>query len=112
MSLAAVRRMLRTSRLSWLLVLALWLPVAQWTAAMHVLVHLQEADNGHDGGHDGLAACDVAAASLHAAAPPPPLPAAPPADSPRARYQALAPGIGPAHSPLPYRSRAPPLPHA
>ncbi|HEX7889123.1 MAG TPA: hypothetical protein VF522_07170 [Ramlibacter sp.] len=105
---------LRQQPLRWLLVLALWLPFAQWAAAVHVLEHLHETTITADAEPKGLTACDtcVVAAALQAAAPVPPAlpPALPTAgqstpDGPVAAQVTAAPH-------LPYRSRAPPLPHA
>lgn len=105
---------LRRQPLTWLLAFVLWLPAAQWFAAVHVLEHLHEAATTVDVEPKGLTACDtcVVAAALQAAAPvpqvaPPALPAlahAGPATLATAQV-AAAPA-------LPYRSRAPPLPHA
>jgi hypothetical protein len=105
-----LRRLLRTSRLTWLLVLALWLPAAQCLAATHILAHLQQvAPDTHPG---GLAACDVAVASLQATAPPATVAPALCAVLPRVSPAAHATGIAAAGAPLAYCSRAPPLPHA
>jgi hypothetical protein len=115
MTLAHLRRTLRIRPWAWLLVLAVWLPAAQWVAATHVLVHLQAARSA-DRGDVGLAAgCDlcVAAAAVTGSAP---APAAPVAALPVLPPQAQ-PGPVAARPPfllplLAYRSRAPPLPHA
>jgi hypothetical protein len=77
---------------------------------MHLLVHLQQA--APDGHPAGLAACDVAAASLQAAAPPAAIPASLQALLPRVTPASPATGIAAAGAPLAYLSRAPPLPHA
>lgn len=102
----ATRRLLTASRLAWLLVLALWLPVAQVQAATHLLVHLQQA--APDGHPPGWAACDVAAASLQAVAPPAVLPPPAPALLPQAQPVLAATGLVAAGALLGYRSRAPP----
>jgi hypothetical protein len=105
---------LRRRPLTWLFALVLWLPVAQWAAAVHVLEHLHQATSSAGAEPKGLTACDtcVVAASLQAAAPVPQV--APPAlpvlaqagpDTRATAQVAAAPT-------LPYRSRAPPLPHA
>ena len=105
-----LRRLLRSSRLTWLLVLALWLPAAQCLAATHILVHLQQvAPDGHPG---GLAACDVAVAPLQAGAPAATIPPAFSAPLPQVSPETHAAGIPASGAPLAYRSRAPPLPPA
>ena len=105
---------LRRRPLTWLLALVLWLPVVQWAAAVHVLEHLHEAATSSAAEPKGLTACDtcVVAASLQAAAPvprfaPPALPVLAQAD-PDTRTTAQVAGA----PTFPYRSRAPPLPHA
>lgn len=102
---AAARR-----HFAWLLALALWVPVAQWVAATHLLVHLQEALAAAEPEPDGLSACDtcVVAAALHAAAPPPATaPASPPPEARVLRLPATTADVA-AATPLGYRSRAPP----
>jgi hypothetical protein len=114
MTLADLRCTLRTRPWAWLLVLAVWLPAAQWEAATHALVHLQAA-KAVDGKDAGLAAsCDlcVVAAAVAGSAPAP---------APVAALPVLPPEVQPAPAPvaaplllalLAYRSRAPPLPYA
>ena len=41
MALPTFRRVIASRQLGWLLALALWLPMAQWAAATHTLLHLQ-----------------------------------------------------------------------
>ncbi|MVQ28628.1 hypothetical protein [Ramlibacter pinisoli] len=116
MTLAAFRRTLRSHPLGWLLVLALWLPAAQWAAATHALLHLQSASAGSDRqapAHLPIQ-CDLCAvaAVVGGAAPASAAPAALPPAPPLAQ-----PSFQPAPAPRPvaiaaYRSRAPPLPHA
>jgi hypothetical protein len=108
-------RSVRCRRFAWLLALALWLPVAQWVAATHFLQHLHtSAGDEREQPAQLPASCEthLIAAAISGGAPlpaaPPPLPALPPHALPR-----LAVADGVATRPhLPYRSRAPPLPHA
>lgn len=116
MALSALRSLIhRRGSMAWLLALVLWLPVAQWAAASHALLHLPgaAADRGDAPAHPP-APCDtcIVAAALGAAAP----------QSPAAI--ALLPGLHQAHPQAPqpadallpvaapYRSRAPPSLHA
>ena len=116
MPIASVRRLLHRRRsLAWLLALVLWLPVAQWAAATHALLHLPAAtlNDGDRPAHlpGSCNTCVVAAAVLGAApgaefdAPPPPA---------AAQSQPLAPHavFVPLPQRAPYHSRAPPLLHA
>lgn len=116
MAFASIRTALRGRRLAWLLALALWLPVAQWAAATHALLHLHGSVVASGGAADDPAghlpgSCElcVVAAALGAGAPasasPLPFPALAPA-APPAWRDAPAPGQRPA---LAYLSRAPPL---
>jgi hypothetical protein len=94
----------RCRRFAWLLALALWLPVAQWVAATHFLQHLHtSAGDEREQPAQLPASCEthLIAAAISGGAPPP-----------HALPQvAVADGVAtPPY--LPYRSRAPPLPHA
>jgi hypothetical protein len=121
MEFAALRSAVRSRRFAWLLALAFWLPVAQWTAATHALLHLHAAA-GTQGAPDDErrqpaqlpGPCDlcVVAAAIGGAAP-----------LPAATSVAVAQGAGdaPAYNPPPallaapalaYLSRAPPALHA
>ena len=121
MEFAALRSAARTRRFAWLLALALWLPVAQWTAATHALLHLHAATGTQGAGEDERrqpaqlpTPCDLCmvAAAIGGAAP---LPATP------SVLVANAVGEAPAFHPRPvllaaptlaFRSRAPPALHA
>jgi len=121
MEFAALRSAARTRRFAWLLALALWLPVAQWTAATHALLHLHPATGSQGTADDERrqpaqlpGPCDlcVVAAAIGGAAPlaaAPSMPVAQVAGDPPAYRPALAPLAAPA---LAYRSRAPPALHA
>jgi hypothetical protein len=105
----------RCRPLAWLLALALWLPVAQWVSATHVLHHLHtRSGEAREEPAQLPASCDIhlAVAAISGGAPlpatRPPLPALPPHALPQL---AVADGVATRPS-LPYRSRAPPLPHA
>lgn len=114
MVLARLRSAVRTRRFAWLLALALWLPVAQWAAAAHALVHLHDSvvateAAGKPGAHLP-GACDlcVVAATLGSGAPAPQLAldfGAPAPAAHRAWHVAALPDLAPA---LPYLTRAPP----
>ena len=115
MTLAWVRRLLRSRWSALWLAWALCLPVAQWTYTVHALVHLKAAARHERENPAQLpancATCAVVAAIGGSA----PLPTAPVLAAPdAARVPASAPpGAAPAFlSSLPYRSRAPPLQHA
>ena len=120
MEFAALRSAVRTRRFAWLLALALWLPVAQWTAATHALLHLHAAA-GTQGAADERrqpaqlpGPCDlcVVAAAIGGAAPLPAahgVPLAQVAGDPPAYLPQAALFAAPA---LAYRSRAPPALHA
>jgi hypothetical protein len=115
MGLARVRRLITSRRLGWVLAFALWLPMAQWAAATHTLLHLHAsvAEDGEQPAHlpESCESC-VVAATLLAAAPgvapgprlPPPAPAAQPP-----RQRAVLP---PRPERTAYDSRAPPYLHA
>jgi hypothetical protein len=114
MVLPQLRSAVRNRRFAWLLALALWLPVAQWAAATHALLHLHDsvtANAADDPAVDLPGACDlcVVAAALGSGAPAPQAApafgAAPPAVRP-AWHVAALPELAPA---LPYLTRAPPL---
>jgi hypothetical protein len=112
MALTAIRRLLRRrSSIAWLLALVLWLPVAQWAAASHALLHLSgtAADGSERPAHlPGSCGTCIVAAAIGGAAP----------QSPPAITFLPAPGHALPHPPLPpgavllfaapYRSRAPP----
>ena len=116
MPIASVRRLLNRRRsLAWLLALVLWLPVAQWAAATHFLLHLPSAalDESERAAHPpgSCNTCVVAAAMLGAA------PAAEFTAPATPRFaQVQAPAFDAAAAPppqrAPYHSRAPPLLHA
>lgn len=106
-----LRSLVRCRPWAWLLALALWLPAAQWAAATHFLVHLQQASHAHEG-VPAKAPCDVAAAALNAFAPGSADLAHLP-DAPPHALSVLPPAEAPASAPvLAYRSRAPPASHA
>ena len=118
MAFAVLRSAART-RFAWLLALALWLPVAQWCAATHALLHLQANSTQTASGEERQqpaqqpGPCDlcVVAASIGGAAP---LPAAAEVPVLQATGEAAAdlPLPPPAAAPiLAYRSRAPPSLH-
>lgn len=116
MALTPFRRRARPHRLAWLLALALWLPVAQWAAATHALLHLHASvSDERDPPAHLPQSCDtcVVAAVIGGGAPlpatAPALPAMPPCHA-----QPLPPAEAGVRDPLllAYRSRAPPLPHA
>lgn len=121
MEFAALRSAVRTRRFAWLLALALWLPVAQWTAATHALLHLHAATGTQGAAEDERrqpaqlpGACDlcVVAAAIGGAAPlpdAPSVPVAPIAGNPPEHRPAPALFAVPA---LAYRIRAPPALHA
>jgi len=116
MIFAALRSLVHRRRsLAWLLALLLWLPVAQWAAASHALLHVaaSAADNGERPAHlpASCETCVVAAAISGAA------PTSPPAIAilPRLHHATPPAPVEPgawllfaAH----YRSRAPPSLHA
>jgi len=116
MRFAALRSHLHRPRsLAWLLALLLWLPVAQWAAASHALLHLPAA-----GASDGErpahlpSPCDtcVVAAAIGGAAPQSAPAIAILPRPPQARPHApAAPGALPLFAAA-YRSRAPPSLHA
>jgi hypothetical protein len=120
MAFAVLRSAART-RFAWLLALAFWLPVAQWSAATHALLHLQagtgtQAASGEDRQQPAQqpGPCDlcVVAAAIGGAAP---LPAAPEVPVLQAAGEAAADLSLPPLAAAPvlaYRSRAPPSPHA
>jgi hypothetical protein len=111
MPFVRLRSLVRSRPWAWLLALALWLPVAQWAAATHVLVHLQQASETHEG-VPAKAPCDVAAAALNAFAPGSVVVAQLP-DAPAHALPVPPRAAGPASSlALAYRSRAPPFLHA
>jgi hypothetical protein len=99
---------------AWLLAFALWLPVAQWVAATHVLQHLNAgADEESERPAQLPHVCEICleAAAISGGAPLPAAVAALPAPAPHALPQvAIADGVT-AATQLPYRSRAPPLLH-
>jgi hypothetical protein len=109
------RRSVRCRPFAWLLAFALWLPVAQWLAATHVLQHLHtSASEERDRPAHLPAPCEICldAAAISGGAPLPAAPLVLPALPPHALPQvALAEGVATPPT-LPYRSRAPPLPHA
>lgn len=112
MVLAQLRSVVRSRRFAWLLALALWLPVAQWAAATHALLHLHESVTlADDPAPPVPGACDfcVVAAALGSGAPAPQVAlhfggAAPQAQP--AWHVAALPDRAPD---LPYLTRAPPL---
>jgi hypothetical protein len=120
MAFAVLRSAART-RFAWLLALALWLPVAQWSAATHALLHLQagtstQAAGGEDRQQPAQQAgpCDlcVVAAAIGGTAP---LPVPPEAPVLQATAEAAADLPLPPFDAAPllaYRSRAPPSLHA
>lgn len=101
--------------LAWLLALALWLPAAQLVATAHAFRHLHAISVPDRSPDEPLpAACDlcVVAAAITAAAPPAAaLPVLPPA-LPHAQPAAPIPAGERVAASTPYRSRAPPFPHA
>jgi hypothetical protein len=115
MAFATIRRLIRSRQARWLLVLALaWLPAAQWAASAHALLHLRGVSTSDTPGHLPAAGglCLVAASVGGGGAPPAQVstPVPPPAPqaiaiAPTSRFVSLA-------TAAPYRSRAPPLPHA
>lgn len=115
MATTPFRRSIRPRHVAWLLALVLWLPVAQWAAATHALLHLHASvnDQRDPPAHlpQGCDTCVVAAVIGGGA----PLPAAlPPVFAPPQRHaQPLSPAQHSARETalLAYRSRAPPLPH-
>ena len=109
-------RRFRTHRLSrasltWLVWLALLLPVAQYAAALHGLSHAVQQSQGDDKQAPHFAHCElcVTAAEVASGA----LPALAPAlAAPAARYAAPAVTARPGHraqAALPYFSRGPPF---
>jgi hypothetical protein len=116
MSFASVRRLLHRPRsLAWLLALALWLPVAQWSAATHALLHLPSAaaDDGERPAHlPGSCKACVVAATIGGAAPQSPSVFAILPRLPRAHPPAPGEAGSFQHRAAPYRSRAPPSLHA
>jgi hypothetical protein len=120
MAITGLRSALRARRFAWLLALSFWLPVAQWSAATHALLHLGAATSSVAGDKrdlpvplpDGCELCVVAAALGAGGAPPAP-PAVVVAALPAHAAPAAAAVIARDSEPfLSYRSRAPPLPHA
>jgi hypothetical protein len=121
MEFAAFRSAVRTRRFAWLLALALWLPVAQWSAATHALLHLHAATGTQGAADDERrqpaqlpGPCDlcVVAAAIGGAAPLPDaasVPVTQVAGDPPVHRPASALFPAPA---LAYRSRAPPALHA
>ncbi|NML42187.1 hypothetical protein HHL11_00400 [Ramlibacter sp. G-1-2-2] len=113
MTLAAFRRNLRHRPWAWLLVLALWLPAAQWASATHALLHLHAAASATD--RDTPlhlpSSCDlcVVAAAVGGAAPAPAAFAVLPVPLPEAQPQAPAAQVLRAVDLPAYRSRAPPF---
>lgn len=115
MALASFRSALKSRRFAWLLAFVLWLPAAQWASATHTLLHLNASLGGErDPGAPPAAVCDlcVVAASVGSGGAAPHIAAtavvvAPPLGP--AFFAPAAPALRPS---LPYRSRAPPLPHA
>jgi hypothetical protein len=120
MAFAVLRSAART-RFAWLLALAFWLPVAQWSAATHALLHLQagtsrqavtDEDRQQPAQQPGPCDLCVVAAAIGGAAP---LPAAPVTPVLQAAGEAVAdlplPSLAAAPV-LAYRSRAPPSLHA
>lgn len=115
MVLVRLRSAFRSRRFAWLLALALWLPMAQWAAATHALLHLHDTVTAADAAGESAAhlpgSCDfcVVAAALGSGAPAPQaapaIAAAPPAVQ-VAWHAAALPDIAPA---LPYLTRAPPV---
>jgi hypothetical protein len=120
MAFAVLRSAART-RFAWLLALAFWLPVAQWSAATHALLHLQagssrqaaaEQDRQQPAQQSGPCDLCVVAAAIGGAAP---LPTAAVTPVLQAAGEAAADRPLPplaAHPVLAYRSRAPPSLHA
>jgi hypothetical protein len=110
----------RARRFAWLLVLSLCLPLAQWKAATHALLHLSAGVTTAAGEKrnlpvplpDACELCVVAAAVGAGGAPPAPvapfIAALPAHAAPRVTVTLVADG----EPFLSYRSRAPPLPHA
>jgi hypothetical protein len=116
MTLASLRRNLHSRHaLAWVLLLALWLPAAQWAAAAHALFHLQGsvAHNVERPAHLP-SPCDtcIVAAALGGAAPATEAHAPLPPDLPQAAPQPPATSFVLPAPPAPYRSRAPPFLHA
>jgi hypothetical protein len=116
MALTAIRTLLHRRRsVAWLLALLLWLPVAQWAAASHALLHLPgtAADGSERPAHlPGSCATCIVAAAIGGAAPhsPPAITLLPAADD--ALPQAPVPTDAVLLFAAPYRSRAPPSLHA
>lgn len=116
MPLAAFRSLLRNHRFGWVLALALWLPVAQWAAATHTLLHLHASvsDAQRDPAPHLPVSCDlcVVAAALGNVAPgPAAMPHAP--DLSLGRAPVFLPPAQHFAAPARfYASRAPPLLHA
>ncbi|MBC5785577.1 hypothetical protein H8N03_21735 [Ramlibacter sp. USB13] len=115
MAFAAFRSAVRSRRFAWLLALALWLPVAQFAAASHALLHLHSTvTEQRDPASTTPGSCDlcVVAAALGSGAPAPSAPALATAAAPQAA-PAAAPGTAVrATPPRFYASRAPPPLHA
>ena len=116
MGLAAFRSALRRHHFGWLLAFALWLPVAQWAAATHAMLHLHASvsDEQRDPAPHLPGNCDlcIVAAALGSVAPGP---AATPPAAGFAVQETPAFLPPPQHLAAParfYASRAPPLPHA
>jgi hypothetical protein len=115
MTFASVRRLIASRHCAWLLVFALWLPGAQWAAAAHTLLHLHTSIIGDP---DRVAqlpgACElcIAAATVGSGGAVAPLPALPGLEPGAAAPLFLAHAAPASRTALPYRSRAPPLPHA
>jgi hypothetical protein len=115
MALVSLRRRIASRQLGWLVALALWLPMAQWAAATHTLLHLHASvsEEGDRPAHlpEACETCVVAATLLGAAAPP--VFAAPP---PLSLAAVAVPAVRALLLPPPpraaYASRAPPLPRA
>jgi hypothetical protein len=115
MVLASLRRLIAARQLAWLLAFALWLPLAQWLAATHALLHLHAsvAEEADRPAHlpESCDTC-VVAATLAGAAPAVDCPAVLPRRGARVQPLAPAPGELPQSHRAGYRSRAPPFLHA
>jgi hypothetical protein len=115
MGFAALRSQLRSHRFAWLLALLLWLPVAQWAAATHALLHLHASVSDERELPAHLpGSCDlcVVAAVVGGAAPLPEAPAAHVAAIEQVRPQSVRAAAVLAAPAVPYQSRAPPSLHA